>query len=151
MEVSTISQTISIQYHCPKLTVCFTFVNNSHWGPQYLSFALLPFKQLLAAKTFRVREFMVACWRKYFEEGWLDQASEFAQAMYYQMKSDGLSEDDLARAQVGHSHAIVATTGPSSWWLLYHIFSNPTILKDVVSTCTSLPRFRENVLPCMSS
>lgn len=105
----------------------------SYWEPRYLTFALSPLKSLLAGKTLGVREFMVTGWAKYFREGGLEHASEFARAMYDQMKVDGLSEDDLARAQVGHSHAITATTGPVAWWLIYHIFSDPAVLADVVS------------------
>lgn len=76
---------------------------------------------------------MVTVWARYFQEGGLEQASAFARAMYDQMKADGLSEDDLARAQVGHSHAIIASTGPAAWWLIYHIYSDPVVLTDVVS------------------
>lgn len=78
---------------------------------------------------------MVAAWSKYFKEGGLEHegASTFARAMYEQMKADGLSEDDLARAQVGHSFAIIGSTGPAAWWLVYQIFSDAAVLTDVVS------------------
>lgn len=98
-----------------------------------MSFALSPFKPFLAAKTLRVREFMVDSWARYFREGWLDHASLYAQAMYGQHKADGMSADDLARAQVGHSFGIISTTGPVTWWMLYHIFSDQSVLNDVVS------------------
>ena len=114
----------------------------SHWGPRYVGFALSPLKSILAAKTFGVREFMVAAWAKYFREGNLDHASAFARAMHEELKAAGLSSDDLARAQVGHSHAITATTAPTAWWLIYHVFSDPAVLADVVSVETlpiSLP------------
>ncbi|KAJ4393374.1 hypothetical protein N0V93_002582 [Gnomoniopsis smithogilvyi] len=105
----------------------------NYWEPRYLTFALSPLKSLLAGKTLAVREFMVAAWAKYFQEGGLkhEGASDFARAMYEQMKVDGLSEDDLARAQVGHSFGIIGTTGPAVWWLIYHIFSDPAVLIDV--------------------
>lgn len=108
-----------------------------------MTFALSPLKQFLAAKTFRVREFMVDSWAKYFREGWLDYASPYAQAMYGQHKADGMSPDDLARAQVGHSFGTVSTTGPVTWWMLYHIFSDQAVLYDVV--CPRKPvLFRPN-------
>lgn len=92
---------------------------------------------------------MVAAWAKYFQEGGLEHegASAFARAMYEQMKMDGLNEDDLARAQVGHSFAIIGTTGPAAWWLIYHIFSDPVVLTDVVSVRSILSIFPLHLRP----
>ncbi|PSR79354.1 cytochrome P450 [Coniella lustricola] len=116
----------------------------NYWTPHYLTFALAPFKSFLAAKALRTREFMVERWSEYFRAGWLEHASPFAQIMYNQQKSDGLSFDDLARAQVGHSHGIVATTGPTTWWLLYHIFSDPLVLSDLREELKPLVKVDDN-------
>lgn len=39
---------------------------------------------------------------------------------------------------MGQSFAIISSTGPAAWWLMYHIFSDPQVLSDVRGELSSL-------------
>lgn len=104
---------------------------NRRFEPAYLSFSLAPFKSFLAPAAFRDRELLAASWKNYLKEGWHEHASEFTKAAYLHNKGHGLKDEDIARAEIGHSFAAIGTTAPATFWLLYHIFSNPLVLADI--------------------
>ncbi|KUI59519.1 Cholesterol 7-alpha-monooxygenase [Cytospora mali] len=106
--------------------------------PTYLTFSLSPFKPLLAPKAFHNRELLAAAWAHYLKEGWHKKASEFTKAIHAHNQSYGLKPDDMARAEIGHSFAIIGTTTSATWWLLYRIFSDPSVLADIRSELESL-------------
>jgi cytochrome P450 len=51
--------------------------------------------------------------------------------MYDHHRSHGFSVEDIARAEIGQSFAVIGTTGPTAWWMMYHIFSDREVLADV--------------------
>lgn len=46
-------------------------------------------------------------------------------------RNHGLQTEDLARTEIGHSFAMLGSTAPAAWWMMYHIFSDPLVLADV--------------------
>lgn len=99
--------------------------------PAYLTISLSPFKTLTARKAFKAREFLASTFVSYLKNGGPDSASEFIRAAHTHNVSHGFSINDLARFEVGHTHAITGSTGPTTWWLLWHLYSDPTVLRDV--------------------
>ncbi|CAN8095353.1 unnamed protein product [Discula destructiva] len=97
----------------------------------YLTLGLSPFKAFLAPTALRNRELIAAAWTKYIQQGLHQQASEFAKAMHAYDRSHGLQTEDLARTEIGHSFAMLGSTAPAAWWMMYHIFSDPMVLADV--------------------
>lgn len=65
------------------------------------------------------------------KEGSHQQASVFAKTMHEYDRSQGFKADDLARTEIGHSFAMLGSTAPAAWWMVYHIFSDPLVLADV--------------------
>jgi cytochrome P450 len=93
---------------------------------------------ITAGKAYRAREFLVSAWRKYIEDGGPKEASSFIHATHAHNVAHGFCLDDLARFEVGHSFAVIGTTAPTTWWLIYHIFSDPSVLKDVRDELSAL-------------
>lgn len=99
---------------------------------------LSPFKSLLAPKALRNREAITAAWTNFIRNGSHSQASEFAKAMHEHDKGFGFKIQDLARTEIGHSFAMLGSTAPAAWWMMYHIFSDPAVLADVREELDSL-------------
>ncbi|KAK8101423.1 hypothetical protein PG999_011797 [Apiospora kogelbergensis] len=99
--------------------------------PRYLTLALSPLKTLTASKALQSRELLVLAFKAYLEGGGLETASEWIRASHAHYASHGFVADDLARFEVGHTHAISNTTAPTSWWLLWHLYSDPAVLREV--------------------
>ncbi|KUI71950.1 Cholesterol 7-alpha-monooxygenase [Cytospora mali] len=135
-------QAVEDAWNCPDEWECLSLPlidnKNSAFEQTYLTFSLSPFKPLLAPKAFHNRELLAAAWAHYLKEGWHEKASEFTKAIYAHNQSYGFKPDDMARAELGHSFAIIGTTTSATWWLLYHIFSDPSVLADVRSELESL-------------
>ncbi|KAI0594168.1 cytochrome P450 [Biscogniauxia sp. FL1348] len=99
--------------------------------PSYLSLAISPLKPLTAPKAFQAREFLASSFVSYLENDGPETASEFIRAAHAHHVSHGFTIEDLARFEVGHTHAINGSTAPTSWWLLWHIYSDPVVLREV--------------------
>lgn len=110
---------------CLLTFVCRTF------EPAYLSLALSPLKTLTAPKALRAREFLVSSFVSYLEKDGPKSASAFISATHTHNASHGFTMDDLARFEVGNTHAINGSTGPTTWWLLWHVFSDPVVLSEI--------------------
>ncbi|KAI9899679.1 hypothetical protein N3K66_006140 [Trichothecium roseum] len=108
------------------------------FGPNYLNLALSPFKTITARKAYNAREYLVSAWRDYILAGGPGQGSAFVGALHEHNAAHGFSLDDLSRFHVGQSFAVISSTGPAAWWLMYHIFSDPQVLSDVRGELSSL-------------
>ncbi|GAP82390.1 putative cytochrome p450 oxidoreductase [Rosellinia necatrix] len=99
--------------------------------PSYMTFALAPFKAFLAPKIFRAREKLANAFLSYLQNDGHELASPFIKEVFSHGRRHGLSLDDIARSEIGHSFAVIGTTAPTTWWLVYQIFSDPVVLADV--------------------
>ncbi|KAI0894406.1 cytochrome P450 oxidoreductase [Annulohypoxylon nitens] len=98
-------------------------------GVRYFVIGLFP--KLFARKSFEAREFLSKAFEYYFEEGHhLEGASASALARTEHGITKGLPLSDRARGEVGFAMSLVNNTVPSTFWLIYHIFSNPAILEE---------------------
>ncbi|KAK7731777.1 hypothetical protein SLS53_008598 [Cytospora paraplurivora] len=105
-----------------------------------LTLGLSPFKAFLAPRAFRNRELIAVAWTKYVQEGSHQQASEFAKTMHEYDRSYDLKVEDLARTEIGHSFAMLGSTAPTAWWMMYHMFSDEMVLNDVREELETLAR-----------
>lgn len=87
---------------------------------------------LTARPYVQARETLVQAFTRYYEEGGQKNpgASLLIQDHYKAHSSNGLPLEDMARLEVATSVAIISNTMPASFWLIYHIFSDPTVLED---------------------
>lgn len=73
---------------------------------------------------------MVRAFVRYYEEDGPTEASPLIQGHYKIHSSNGVSLEDMARLEVAISIAVISNTLPASFWLVYHIFSDPVVLED---------------------
>ncbi|KAK5996638.1 Cytochrome P450 monooxygenase nodJ-like protein [Cladobotryum mycophilum] len=115
----------------PYRNVAVEAARSNTFGPSYMKFALSPFKSILAPKAYRARELLASAWLNYLQSGGHESASEFAKSTHSHNAGHGFSVENMARTEIGHSFATVGTTALTSWWLMYHIFSDPVVLADI--------------------
>ncbi|KAI0440054.1 cytochrome P450 [Xylaria telfairii] len=99
--------------------------------PSYLSLALSPLKPLTSPRAFRARELLTSSFISYLEDNGPETASAFIREAHAHNVSHGFTTEDLARFEIGHSQAVIGSTAPTAWWLLWHVYSDPMLLHEV--------------------
>lgn len=94
-------------------------------------FVMNLFPRWFASKSFKAREYMVKVWERYFDEGSYEHGSELIKARTRINNDFNIALMETARIEVGGTQAILSNTLPGAFWLAWHIFSNPVVLKDV--------------------
>jgi cytochrome P450 len=95
----------------------------------------------------QAREALVRAFVRYYEEDGPvnSDASPLIPALYKIHSSNGVLLEDMARLQVAISVAIISNTMPASFWLIYHIFSDPVVLEDCRKELSEGVRTRDGV------
>ncbi|KAI7778677.1 Cholesterol 7-alpha-monooxygenase [Diaporthe eres] len=95
-----------------------------------LLYGMLP--NLTARSYVQAREALVRAFVRYYEEDGPNNldVSPLIQDHYRIHSSNGVPLEDMARLEVAISVAIISNTMPASFWLIYHIFSDPVVLED---------------------
>ncbi|KAK9415843.1 putative Cytochrome P450 [Seiridium unicorne] len=99
--------------------------------PGMMMFVLNLFPRITAKKSFQAREYMAKVWERYFEAHAYKQGSELIQARVKINDHFGIPLKETARIEIGGSQAILSNTLPATFWVLYHIFSDPKVLEDI--------------------
>ncbi|KAI1846537.1 hypothetical protein JX266_007434 [Neoarthrinium moseri] len=99
--------------------------------PHIIMFVLNIYPRIFARKSFKAREYMVKVWERYFDEGLYEKGSELVKARVKINEDFGISLEDTARIEIGGSQAILANTLPATFWVIYHVFSDPVVLQDI--------------------
>ena len=86
---------------------------------------------ITASKGYRGRETVGKAFVKYFSNKGHEKGSGFAKNRYNVSIKNGCSIEDTAKFECGGGIAILVNTVPSTFWMLYHIYSNPAILSDL--------------------
>jgi cytochrome P450 len=89
------------------------------------------FPTIIARKAYYGREKVVAAFVKYYNEGGQNVASELAQARWKVQHENGAATEDIARMETATVLGVVSNTTPSSFWMLYDIYSRPTLLTQL--------------------
>jgi cytochrome P450 len=89
---------------------------------------LLP--AITARKSLKAREFIVQSFEDYFKAGGQNQASELVRRRYDHNVQHHFAVDDNARTEIGGTFALLSNTIPATFWLLWHILSDPIVFKD---------------------
>jgi cytochrome P450 len=102
---------------------------------QNLSVLLLGLPWILAPKRYttahQCRQRLVEVFHDYLNQGGAQHACSFIHELCQLSFRRGLSNENTARALVGSILAIVGNTIPTSFWLLSHIYSDPSLLAAV--------------------
>ncbi|KAK3897051.1 cholesterol 7-alpha-monooxygenase [Staphylotrichum tortipilum] len=120
------------------------------WGPQnpyrdpvvaeawktfeagFLTLAMSPFPRLMQPKLYRAREVAAKAMTAYILAGAYKTASGLVRRRFeHHHDLFHLSFEDIARGKLGNTFAVLGNSAPCALWLLYQIFSSPTILTSV--------------------
>ncbi|KXX74860.1 Cholesterol 7-alpha-monooxygenase [Madurella mycetomatis] len=99
--------------------------------PKIIMFALKMFPPILAKEAYRAREFMVKVWERYFAAEAYKHGSKLVQTRTEINEDFEIPLMQTARIEVGGGTAILSNTLPSTFWMIFHIYSNPTVLQDI--------------------
>ncbi|KAI1645029.1 cytochrome P450 [Daldinia loculata] len=99
--------------------------------PGIMMFVLKLWPQFLAKQSFEAREYMGKVWERYFESGAYKKGSELVQCRVKINEDFQIPIKETAKIEVGGSFAILANTLPATFWMTYHIFSDPVVLEDI--------------------
>lgn len=96
---------------------------------------LLGLPKFMAPRSYHIAQTslqtLVSAFTSYLDDGGAAQAASFIQDLCNLATSKGLDNENVARALVGSILAIVNNTIPTTFWLLAHVFSSPTLLEKI--------------------
>ncbi|KAF2115747.1 cytochrome P450 [Lophiotrema nucula] len=88
------------------------------------------FPSLLAKDSLEAREFMTRAFVRYFEQSGHLDGSELINTRFKHSTEHKVPVEDIARFEVGNTIGILTNTVPGSFWVVYHLFSNPVALAE---------------------
>ncbi|KAK7974519.1 hypothetical protein PG989_016367 [Apiospora arundinis] len=94
-------------------------------------FALLGLKivpDIIAPAANRGRNRFFASFREYYATDGLKSAAQVIHERHGVNTKHGVSDEDIARFDLGVCTALLVNTVPAVWWVLYHAFSDPSLL-----------------------
>ncbi|KAI0400028.1 cytochrome P450 [Xylaria palmicola] len=97
--------------------------------PTIVLFLINLFPKLLVPKAFRSRELVVKALTRYYRQDGHLKASGLTKRRYEHNLRHKIPLDDIPRTEVGNIFAIIGNTGPAAFWMLYHIYSDTTLLE----------------------
>lgn len=91
-----------------------------------------PLPSVTARSHIRARETLFKSYVKYFEKkGYEDpQTSAFIRDNQLYYASEGFTLEAMARSEMMSSVALLSNTMPATFWLVYHVVSDPAVLAD---------------------
>ncbi|CAG8973519.1 hypothetical protein HYALB_00002844 [Hymenoscyphus albidus] len=90
---------------------------------------ILP-QKLLFRNAVGGREHLVKSFANYYHDGSYKQGSAYIRQFVEHCIKQQLPEDDIPRLLLGTVFNNIANTIPAAFWLIYHLFSDPAVLKD---------------------
>ncbi|KAL3430191.1 cytochrome P450 [Aspergillus tetrazonus] len=89
------------------------------------------FPSIMARKAYRARETTFAAVLTYFQTKGHEQGSELTKTRYRVMHDGGLSDADIARAEVSMGLGLLSNTVPAAFWVLFDLYSRPSLLCEI--------------------
>lgn len=106
---------------------------------------MFPFATTLFPKLYQARELVAAAMTEYVRNRGFETASGLVRKRFeHHSKLFGLAPEDVARGELGNSFAVLGNTAPCTWWVLFHVFSDAQVLRDVRRELTSAVREDES-------
>ncbi|KAF2092603.1 cytochrome P450 [Rhizodiscina lignyota] len=89
------------------------------------------YPSITASKAYRGREALVKAFTNYLTAGKKSTGSALTQTRGVIADKHGLDVESTARCEVSFLFAGITNTAVTSYWLILHIFANPTLLKRI--------------------
>ncbi|KAM7215317.1 cholesterol 7-alpha-monooxygenase [Rhypophila decipiens] len=101
--------------------------------PSIIIFMLRLFPSILASDALKAREQIVSAIERYLTSGAPDDpdTSELVPARLAHNNSFSIPIKDQARFEMGNIFSILGNTLPSSFWILFHVYLDPSLLSDI--------------------
>ncbi|ORY06674.1 cytochrome P450 [Clohesyomyces aquaticus] len=97
-------------------------------------------------KTRQARQVLVRSFTSYFSLGCPEEASDFMKARYNHIIRHQITNvQDIAKLEVAGAFSIITNSAPTAFWLLYHIFSDKSLLADCRLELDSLVHERDGM------
>ncbi|KAH7074152.1 cytochrome P450 [Paraphoma chrysanthemicola] len=87
--------------------------------------------QITARKALQARDRVILAFQEYFEAGGHLQAFPMIAEMFESNMRSGLSSTEAAKMEIATSLAMLSSGANTTFWLLYHIYSDPIALNTV--------------------
>lgn len=101
-------------------------------------FATGMFPRIFARGAFKARQRLTKAFVDYFDAGHQEEGSALIQCRYQHSMRFGFSNEDTARAEIGGLFAILSSTGPACFWMIYHLVSDPVVLEECRAEISAL-------------
>ena len=99
-----------------------------------------------ARKGYRGRAVCFEAFKQYFANKDHEKGSSLVKARFKACHKYAISVDDIAHFEVGGILAILENTMPAAFWMLYYVFSNPSILADLRLELSQTLQTTENAM-----
>jgi cytochrome P450 len=113
-----------------RLLRCMLLIQNRRFEPGIIVMLLNLYPNLLASDSVQARREIVDAFNDYFVSHAHEEGSAFVQSHYQHKIDQGVTGKDVARFEIGAIVGILSNTIPASFWVLYHTFSDPTVLEE---------------------
>jgi hypothetical protein len=101
---------------------------------------------ILARKSLHAREkLLIPALESYFNNNLHLQGSILIQCHHKHNIHHGVKGRDIAATEVGHMFALLSNALPGAFWLVYHIFSNSVVLRDLRAELEQLGTDKDGV------
>ncbi|KAK4198278.1 putative 25-hydroxycholesterol 7-alpha-hydroxylase [Triangularia verruculosa] len=94
----------------------------------FLMLGVIPLRVFRSA--INARDQLAKAFKDYHINRHYTQGSVYIQQWTQHFVSWGISADDIGRFHNGATFALVANTIPTAFWMVYHIFSDPSVTED---------------------
>jgi hypothetical protein len=85
---------------------------------------------LTAKDAIAAMEFGSSAFERYFKDGHHLKGSALVRARFAHSSEHSLCINDIGRAEFTNGVALLSNTVPNTFWMLYHVYSNPAILAE---------------------
>lgn len=106
------------------------FLQCRKFQPGIMIFLMRLFPSILARDSVTARETLTRAFLTYFKQDGHLQGSSLIKARYDHSVNYNIPLEDIARFECGGTLAILGNTSPAAFWLIYHVYSNATILSE---------------------
>ncbi|KAI3393571.1 hypothetical protein diail_3920 [Diaporthe ilicicola] len=113
--------------------------------PKIILFALGLPPNIFARDAVRARQVVHTAFTRYFKAGYHNEGSALVKSRYDHSVRFGFSMEDVAACEIGGLFAVIGSTAPASFWLIYHLYSDPVVLEDCRKELASLVRVTNSV------
>lgn len=101
------------------------------WENGLTRMLLAPFPSISARKGCRARSQFLAAITDHIDCKGYEHVSALTKARYNTGVTWGLSNDEIARFEIGSIMGVLINSTPTLFWLLVHIYSDPALLKNL--------------------